>query len=38
MRILDQNSDKSLSQIILYLTQSEIIELRDSLENIFKKK
>jgi hypothetical protein len=31
MRILDQESDKSLNRITLYLTLSEASELRDSL-------
>jgi hypothetical protein len=34
MRILDEDKDLRLERIILYLTQSEAGELRDSLENI----
>lgn len=34
MHILDQNSDKSLINITLYLTHSEAIELRDSLNDL----
>jgi GGDEF domain-containing protein len=37
MRILDEISDKSLENIILYLTFSEASELRDSLDDILKK-
>jgi hypothetical protein len=31
MRILDEDSDRSLSTIVLYLTRSEAEELRDSV-------
>ena len=37
MRILDEISDKSLSNVTLYLTFLEASELRDSLEEILKK-
>ena len=37
MRILDEISDTSLEKIILYLTDSEALELRDSLNDILKK-
>ena len=37
MRILDEISDKSLENIILYLTSSEASELRDSLDQLLKK-
>lgn len=36
MRILDENSDKSLEHVILYLTLSEAGELKDSLEDLMK--
>lgn len=36
MRILDENSDKSLENVILYLTQSEASELRDALDDLLK--
>ena len=31
MRILDEDNDKALSRITLYLTKAEAVELRDSL-------
>jgi len=34
MRILDQDADKSINQIILYLTQLEAEELRDSIVSL----
>jgi hypothetical protein len=34
VRILDQDSDKSINAVIIYLTQAEAGELRDSLEQI----
>ena len=34
MRILDEDTDKSVSAVIIYLTQAEAAELRDSLEQI----
>ena len=37
MRILDEISDKSIENIILYLTFSEASELRDGLDEILKK-
>lgn len=37
MYILDLTSDKSLKNAILYLTNSEASELKDSLEDILKK-
>ncbi len=37
MRILDEISDKSLENVILYLTQLEALELRDSLNDLLKK-
>lgn len=37
MRILDEISDKSLKNVILYLTSSEASELRDSLDDILNK-
>jgi hypothetical protein len=37
MRILDEISDKSLKNLILYLTFAEASELRDSLDEILKK-
>jgi len=36
MRILDESSDKSLNRIILYLTLSEAMELRDGLDDLIK--
>ncbi len=37
MRILDLDSDKSLSDVILYLTDLEAIELRNYLNHIIEK-
>jgi hypothetical protein len=37
MRILDLDSNKSLANIIIYLTNLEAIELRDTLNEILKK-
>lgn len=37
MRILDEISDKSLENVILYLTFAEASELRDSLDELLKK-
>ncbi len=37
MRILDEISDKSLENVILYLTFAEVSELRDSLDELLKK-
>lgn len=37
MRILDEISDKSLENIILYLTLAEASELRDSLDELLNK-
>lgn len=37
MRILDQNSDKTVNNVILYLTYSEALELRDSLNDLLNK-
>ena len=34
MRILDQDNDRSINAVTLYLTKSEAAELRDSLEQI----
>jgi hypothetical protein len=34
VRILDEDNDKSLSAIILYLTKSEASQLRDYLEQV----
>lgn len=34
MRILDQDNDRSVSSVIIYLTNSEAAELRDSVEQI----
>lgn len=34
MRILNQNTDKSLQDILLLLTKSEALELRDELERL----
>lgn len=36
MRILEENSDKSLKKIILYLTLSEALEMKDSISSILK--
>ncbi|MEQ1921437.1 MAG: hypothetical protein ABL952_02910 [Pyrinomonadaceae bacterium] len=36
MRILDQESDKALKEIALFLTLSEAEELRDSLDSMLK--
>lgn len=32
MHILDENTDQSITNVILYLTLSEAIEMRDSLQ------
>ena len=32
MRILDENSDKKLDRVILYLTEDEAKEMKESLE------
>jgi hypothetical protein len=37
MRILDQDSNKALKDIILYFTIEEATELRDDLENLISK-
>jgi len=37
MRILDQDSDKPLNEVILYLTHAEAVELRDSLNSLLDK-
>ncbi len=37
MRILDEETDKPLSKITLFLTRPEAAELRDSLEGILYK-
>ena len=37
MYILDETSDKSLSKIIVYLTMSEILELKDSIDSLLVK-
>ena len=37
MRILDEESNKSLKNIVLYLTYSQASEFRDSLEELLKK-
>ncbi|MBA3238187.1 MAG: hypothetical protein H0T62_07575 [Parachlamydiaceae bacterium] len=37
MRILDEVSDMSLENVILYLTISEASELRDSIDELLKK-
>ena len=37
MRILDEISDKSLENVILYLTFAEASELKDSLDELLKK-
>ena len=37
MRILDENFDKSLENVTLYLTFSEASELRDGLDDLLKK-
>jgi hypothetical protein len=34
MRILDQDNDRPVNAVTLYLTKSEASELRDSLEDI----
>ena len=34
MRILDENTDKSVNAVIIYLTKSEASEMRDSLAQI----
>lgn len=33
MRILDENTDQSITNVTLYLTLSEAIEMRDSLQD-----
>lgn len=37
MRLLDEISDKSLKKVVLYLTCSEALELKDSLDDLLKK-
>lgn len=37
MYILDEASDKSLSNVILYLTLPEILELKDSIDALIAK-
>ena len=37
MRIVDEISDKSLENVVLYLTVSEALELKDSLEDLLEK-
>jgi len=37
MYILDEVSDKSLERVVVYLTHSEALELKDSLEDLLKK-
>ena len=37
MRILDVTTDKSIKKIILYLTNFEALEFRDSLNDLIKK-
>ena len=37
MHILDQKSDKDLKNVTLYLTHSEALELRDSLNDLLEK-
>lgn len=37
MRILDLDTDKKLENVTLYLTYSEALELRDSLNDLIKK-
>jgi hypothetical protein len=37
MHILDQDSDKALGDVILYLTLAEALELRDGLNELIKK-
>lgn len=37
MRILDQDSDKTCRDVLLYLTPSEALELRDSLNHLLEK-
>jgi hypothetical protein len=34
MRILDQDNDRSVGSVIIYLTNSEAAELRDSIEQM----
>jgi hypothetical protein len=34
VRILDENTDRSVNAVIIYLTKSEASEMRDSLEQI----
>lgn len=34
MRILDEDIDQSVNGVIIYLTKSEALEMRDSLEQI----
>ncbi len=34
MRILDQDSDRALARVTLYLTSSEAAEMRDSLASL----
>ena len=37
MHILDETTDKSLKNIVLYLTFAEALELKDSLDKIINK-
>lgn len=37
MRILEESSDKSVNNIILYLTASEASEMRDGLDELLEK-
>lgn len=37
MRLLNKISDKSLEKILIYLTHSEALELRDSLNDLLDK-
>jgi hypothetical protein len=37
MRLLDQDADKTLDRVVIYLTQSEAEELRDSLLSLLGK-
>ncbi len=37
MRILDKDSDKSLNNVLLYLSYSQALEFRDSLNDLLKR-
>ncbi|EFB41444.1 hypothetical protein [Parachlamydia acanthamoebae] len=37
MRILDQNADKSLNDILIYLTYDEALELKSSLDDLLER-